>query len=188
MSGYYNYSMSNNAINAYDNDEMPLSKWNKKNILFGASLYTDLNLNKLTVKELKEEFLKYSSYHHTSKMYNVTNFYVLNIEKISRLTQNDIDKILMDRIKNRKSKEEIKQEKENKERERLFRSYKKICKVTGQNEYYVNKKYIELCTNIEIEKQIKLLESLKEKYTNDSKYKTLRGFMNNELKKINKGC
>lgn len=33
MAGYHNYSMSNNAVAAYENGEMPLSKWSKKAIL-----------------------------------------------------------------------------------------------------------------------------------------------------------
>ena len=31
--GYHGYSMSNNAVAAYDNGEMPLSKWTKSAIL-----------------------------------------------------------------------------------------------------------------------------------------------------------
>ena len=33
MSGYYRYSMSNNAKDAYKNGVMPYSKWTKKAIL-----------------------------------------------------------------------------------------------------------------------------------------------------------
>ena len=33
-SGYSGYSMSNNAVNAYENGEMPLSKWTKDCLLY----------------------------------------------------------------------------------------------------------------------------------------------------------
>ena len=33
MAGYNGYSMSNNAVSAYDNGEKPLSKWRKSDIL-----------------------------------------------------------------------------------------------------------------------------------------------------------
>ena len=33
MAGYFGYSMSNNAVDAYGNGEMPISKWSKKAIM-----------------------------------------------------------------------------------------------------------------------------------------------------------
>lgn len=33
MAGYHNYSMSNNAVAAYENNEKPLSKWTKQEII-----------------------------------------------------------------------------------------------------------------------------------------------------------
>ena len=33
MAGYHGWSMSNNAILAYENDEKPLSSWTKDDIL-----------------------------------------------------------------------------------------------------------------------------------------------------------
>ena len=38
MSGYYGYSMSNNAVEAYENGERPLSKWRKSDILEAISV------------------------------------------------------------------------------------------------------------------------------------------------------
>lgn len=40
MAGYHGFSMSNNAVEAYKNGEMPLSKWTKKAILEEAEKYT----------------------------------------------------------------------------------------------------------------------------------------------------
>lgn len=86
MSGYCGYSMSNNAIDAYDSGEKPISKFNKKDLEELKTFLIECKINeekalhcvkKLTVKKMKE-WLKLSgrsSWHHTSKMYNVTDFY-----------------------------------------------------------------------------------------------------------------
>lgn len=78
MAGYYNYSMSNNAVSAYECGERPLSKWMKKDIIktIGKDVI-DRNpqLKALKAKELKAIFLTQDGWHHTSKFYNETNFY-----------------------------------------------------------------------------------------------------------------
>ena len=81
--GYHGYSMSNNAVDAYENGEMPLSKWTKKAILaelqeLGVSNDIIQAANKLSLADLKDLFLYKASWHHTSKMYNRTNFYAVN--------------------------------------------------------------------------------------------------------------
>lgn len=81
--GYYKYSMSNNAVDAYANGEMPLSKWTKTAILRELQ---DLEVSQDIIKiaktlpltDLKAIFLYKSSWHHTSKMYNRTDFYSVN--------------------------------------------------------------------------------------------------------------
>lgn len=106
MSGYFGYSMSNNAVDAYENGEMPLSKWSKANLIeeiknqIEYEETTDLDIavvSKMTKQELIDCFLYRSSWHHTSLHYNETNFYSVSI---SCSTQ-DVLKI----IENRKPKE-----------------------------------------------------------------------------------
>ncbi len=100
MTGYANdYSMSNNAKQAYSNGSMPISKWNKKMIV--EELITQANnasnylkesyefiqdvesfknmLLKMNLNELKK-LLEKDGWHHTSKCYNETNFYKVNLE------------------------------------------------------------------------------------------------------------
>lgn len=88
MAGYNGYSMSNNAVNAYNNGEMPLSKWTKKAFLeqvqyeiaqdeLPSTIMDDLNGMKTA--DLKG-FLKLSSWHHTSSHYNRTNFYSVDTD------------------------------------------------------------------------------------------------------------
>lgn len=56
MAGYYNYSMSNNAVSAYESGEMPISKWTKKEMLFAIEEISDTPdmFKKLTAAELKK--------------------------------------------------------------------------------------------------------------------------------------
>lgn len=61
MAGYFNYSMSNNAVAAYAAGEMPASKAAK---VWGFK----------SAKALRK-CLSPSSWHHTSKFYNTTDFF-----------------------------------------------------------------------------------------------------------------
>ncbi len=102
MAGYYNYSMSNNAVWAYENGEMPLSKWNKAAILEACGDKAEM-LKPLTVAELRAEFLINSSWHHTSKHYNRTDFYMIDIEKINEITNEDVAAIIARRQPKKKA-------------------------------------------------------------------------------------
>ena len=90
MSGYYGYSMSNNAISAYENGEKPLSKWTRSAILNHiAGLILDGELPEEIVSEVDKmktadlrQFLSASSWHHTSSHYNRTTFYSVNADRI----------------------------------------------------------------------------------------------------------
>lgn len=87
--GYSGNSMSNRAVSAYSNGEMPLSKWTKSKILAGVSAYfvgktgkmLVEKLKKMTLRELAEKFLTKTSWHHTSKFANPTNFYSVDKNK-----------------------------------------------------------------------------------------------------------
>lgn len=80
MSGYHNYSMSNNAVLAYENGEKPLSKWTKTAIIEAlaeqeAPAEFIAAVKKQPAAAVKTVLLYCSSWHHTSKEYNRTNFY-----------------------------------------------------------------------------------------------------------------
>ena len=79
MSGYYNYSMSNNAISAYDAGRMPRSKWDKDSLISALSEIYDsetmADLKKFSVEVLRRVFLQRTEWHHTSSYYNETDFY-----------------------------------------------------------------------------------------------------------------
>ena len=110
--GYIGQSMSVRAQEAYDNGEMPLSKWGKKQILdelyaMGYSEDKLLLLNKLTKKELSDLFLTYSSYHHMGKYANSINFYSVAFEK--ELTQEEVDKIIASRPPRKPREKKVKE-------------------------------------------------------------------------------
>ena len=72
--GYgYGYSMSNNAIDAYENGLKPISKWNAKD----AKELSDLLGVEVKLKDLKKFLVEFGvrGEHHTSKYFNSTKFY-----------------------------------------------------------------------------------------------------------------
>lgn len=101
MAGYSGYSMSNDAVAAYESGEKPLSKWTKKEILTEIltraeqqeiELHCSLEqLEKLPAKTLKKVCLACCSWHHTSSFYNRTNFYDLDVATIEELTDEKIN-------------------------------------------------------------------------------------------------
>lgn len=116
MAGYNGFSMSNNAVAAYEDGEKPLSKWTKTDI-FDAINKQEVELKcsieklkKLPVKVLKEVCLTYSSWHHTSNHYNKTDFYSLDIETIENLTDEKIDELLAKYKANKKTNDKPREE------------------------------------------------------------------------------
>lgn len=111
MAGYVKSSMSKNALNAYVTGEKPLNKWTKKAILneiFEMAELKKINISaieKLKLNELKENFLKSSSWHHTSACFNKTEFY-----KIDENSVDNAKEIIKIALENRK-KEDAKKRK-----------------------------------------------------------------------------
>ena len=81
--GYDNTAhMSNRAVRAYENSEMPISKWNGQ-ALDEAIEYTSdasqevVDILKSLPVEAKKNLLKWSSWHHTGIFFNETDFYTI---------------------------------------------------------------------------------------------------------------
>lgn len=93
MAGYRNdYSMSNNAYAAYQDNIRPYSRWGKRDILdaLPAEIVEEYRLQKYPLWFLKEALLQQESWHHTGKMYNRTNFWEVvapecSVNEFSRL-------------------------------------------------------------------------------------------------------
>lgn len=125
MAGYYKNQMSNNAVWAYSQGEKPMYKWTKTtileeidNIFWHADKKTEIDFKKMTLKELKENFLVWSSWHHTGKIYNETDFYCIEESAVLNFTVKEFDEIISNRKKRTYTRrtaaelEQIKAEKE----------------------------------------------------------------------------
>lgn len=88
--GYQGSSKSNRAVQAEKDNQFPLSKWGKNKIKelyddarisfssnFGINDYIMSEIEKLSDKEIKDNLLEYSSWHHSSKFANPVNYYGL---------------------------------------------------------------------------------------------------------------
>lgn len=95
MAGYADdYSMSNNAVAAYERGLRPRSKWNKRDILdtLPANQRATLHLDSYPFAFLREHFLSWEEWHHTSKQYNQTDFYLPRIPEWIKTTE-DVDNL-----------------------------------------------------------------------------------------------
>lgn len=109
-SGYSGYSMSNRAVDAYEDGEMPLSKWTKKMIIREVvehEHFTEEELMKYPKKVLAEYFLFESSWHHTSKFCNATDFYSIDEDIAEEGSIEELEEINKRYTPERKTKKEI---------------------------------------------------------------------------------
>ena len=93
---YIDYSMSVNAALAYEEGEKPLSKWTKSVILAAVGEKAEI-LSPLNLNELRDLVLYRSSWHHTSKLYNRTDFYAVDEDKLEEVTEETVRQIIANR-------------------------------------------------------------------------------------------
>ena len=118
MTGYNGFSMSNNAVFAYNDGKKPLTKFKKKDFT-----ENELNLSKSFYLWLAEiGYWTASEWHHTSKHYNKTEFYCLQ-----DLKQNIFDDLDCDEFFLKKKLSEWKKEK--KENDSLNKENTEVVKV-----------------------------------------------------------
>ena len=92
-SGYNGYSMSNRAVEAYENGEKPLSRWRKADMINAISEIDEEKaaaFAKVRIAELKSCILTRSSWHHTSNRCNRTDFYSIDFDLVRRMSLDDI--------------------------------------------------------------------------------------------------
>ena len=87
--GYLGSSMSVRAAEAYEQGEMPISRWTKtaiiqavKDYCFDFDLAYDSDIEKKTKAELVKEFLEYKSWHHSSRTAREVEFFGLNEDAV----------------------------------------------------------------------------------------------------------
>ncbi len=104
-SGYDGYSMSNRAVEAYENGEKPLSKWRKTDIIYAIAKIDKEKakaLKKVRLSVLKDHLLTETGWHHTSKFCNETSFYSIDEDYIEELTPEDIEALVNEKVEKTK--------------------------------------------------------------------------------------
>ena len=124
MAGYKGMAMSWNAVKAYENGEMPFSKWTKKNIVDEIkNRRNDINIDlikKLDVESLKATFLRKSSWHHTGEFFNQTDFYEIDEEKIENLSNEKVASWIENDKKDKELFKKFKEEEKEKEESKFI--------------------------------------------------------------------
>lgn len=101
--GYIGHSMSVNAARAYARDEKPLSKWTKADILTAFEIAVEENKDapaliaaakRLPSAVLRENLLRYTCDHHTSRFYNATAFYAFSWDAAETATTEWLARLL----------------------------------------------------------------------------------------------
>lgn len=121
--GYCGYRMSKRAVEAYSQGEKPMSKWTKKEILQEILdvidkdkkesndptvhlFYTVFNeLAKVKASVLKAHLLRKTSWHHTSKFCNCTDFYSIDFDLVDSLDLKTVKEWQQEEIKKEPIKE-----------------------------------------------------------------------------------
>lgn len=112
--GYLGNIMSNNAVEAYDEGRMPLSKWKKSIII--DKIEENKSLIKCDYELLKGQPLGVlkklllssdGEYHHMGMRYTVVDFYHFSTDRLSKLTDADI-RLEYNRYATEKKQKEIK--------------------------------------------------------------------------------
>lgn len=120
MSGYYGYSMSNNAIEAYENGEKPYSKWTKASVISAIKEavengevhlpYSVSVFNSVPLGAFKSRVLEMTSWHHTSAKYNKTEFYSLRLDWLESVSAEDIYKMATEYKERKRAEKEAEKE------------------------------------------------------------------------------
>lgn len=93
-SGYVGWSMSRRAAFAYWCGERPRSKWTKAATIEGVlaveqeqesdPFWGQVDLDRYLAETLRRYFLHQSSWHHTGKYFNETDFYAIDEDVVAR--------------------------------------------------------------------------------------------------------
>jgi len=89
QNGYCGCSMSTRAVIAYESGERPKSRWTKQAMLeaierccHDEGIAYDATKFRFTKAELFNRFFEWTSWHHTGKYANVTDFFGVDAEAV----------------------------------------------------------------------------------------------------------
>lgn len=97
--GYIGTRMSENAFLAYQNEEKPLSKWSKGELLELLSADLAEKAKKLNLGELRSALLYKTAWHHTGKFFAETDFWAVDENELDEFDEQKIEGILARRVK-----------------------------------------------------------------------------------------
>lgn len=128
--GYDGYAMSNNARDAYERGEMPLSRWTKQKVINQIAQDNGVSPEDVSLEFPYEHYLEKAGWHHTSSKYNKTYFYYV--------TDDTSGVIFSERAKEKIQSDKIEQAKkyleENKENLKKAEAWKP--EITEDDQYY----------------------------------------------------
>lgn len=115
--GYIGSSMSARAQEAYEDGEMPKSKWTKvaivdaiKSFCDEYDLVYDPSIEKMSKADLWDAFIEWKSWHHTSKYANATDFYGIDEEACKERFERMTDCQIAEREAQRKAEREAEEQ------------------------------------------------------------------------------
>lgn len=165
--GYVGRSMSVNARECYKQDIKPLSAWRKTD--FVDAVENELGARIKSMKGSYKNYLIFDSWHHTSKFYQVTDFYRIDLDKVqnaisqgtilcySKEEQAEKDRQAVKRIQAQKTKQAAERKQEQERETRL------IEEVEGaEREIRQTKKGKDIVTVLVTEGQPGLFKALQE--------------------------
>lgn len=167
----YSGGMSKRAVSAYESGEMPYSKWSKSAIIEAVLEYNDEltaeDLNRLSASDLRSMFLEKTSWHHTGKYFNETDFYSVDEDKVKNITREDFygemksdweyNEYEKDIENNPDIEKQMKEVYPDSEREKDYKESEKIAEEVSAER---NKKYYEIADDYE--EKIRKLEEANE--------------------------
>ena len=128
--GYDGYAMSNNARDAYERGEMPLSRWTKQKVINQIAQDNGVSPEDVSLEFPYEHYLEKAGWHHTSSKYNKTYFYYVTDDTSGVLfSERAKEKIQSDKIEQVKKYLE-----ENKENLKKAEAWKP--EITEDDQYY----------------------------------------------------
>jgi hypothetical protein len=111
QSGYIGSSLSCGAAEAYASGERPISEWSKDKMIqriiyLSDNSFTKEDLHIFSKEFLAQTFLYKSSWHHTSKFANETDFFSVDEDKVNDLSLEQLRSMFLKFKSEKKSKKD----------------------------------------------------------------------------------
>ena len=164
---YVGTKMSERAHEAHLHGEAPWSEWTKDELISYLNDDVQELARKLTLKELREELLTWSSWHHTGNCYNRTDFYEIDMDAAENVTTELINNLIAARPKReRKPKEQalfVTAQIEFTEWVGQYRNYKRPVKRVCNVKFMSNEKQVKTEFGVKRLSSVHILKKIEQK-------------------------